>query len=259
MKLSYSKEESMRKGARSDVGRRREQNEDNYFLFSSPYMCYAIVADGMGGHQAGEIASSMAINEIRKYISHNVTGKPDAAELKKILEQAFKSANAAIYEHASGRFSIMGMGTTTTMALICGRSLITAHVGDSRAYKISEKGIEQLTVDHSYVNELIIRGLITPEQAKHHPKRNYITRAMGTEPDIKVDTAEYRYNGETILLCSDGLTNLVEDEEILRIVKTERKLETAAKKLIRTANERGGTDNITAVLFDERVSEVTRG
>ncbi|MBQ2670204.1 MAG: Stp1/IreP family PP2C-type Ser/Thr phosphatase [Clostridia bacterium] len=238
----------MQYGAITDIGQRRKINEDNYYIHDDDKFPYAIVADGMGGHQAGEVASMMVVDIIESRLSQDLKEGIDYVEAGEVLHQAFISANSIIYNYAKDHYKIMGMGTTTTMALIYGGRVITAHVGDSRAYAAGEE-IVQLTKDHSYVQELVSRGEISPEMAKHHPRKNYITRAMGAEDTVKVDISIKPYNGETIVLSSDGLTNYVDDEEILAHIKKFEPLQTACEKLMQLANERGGSDNITVVAF----------
>jgi protein phosphatase len=235
-------------GAVTDIGMRRKINEDNYYINDDKQFPYAIVADGMGGHQAGEIASMMVIDIIENHLKKNLDTSLDYVEAGEAVRQAFISANSIIYNYAKNHYKIMGMGTTATFAMIYQNKIITAHVGDSRAYKAGD-GITQITRDHSYVQELVSRGEISPEMAKNHPKKNYITRAMGAEDTVKVDISIKPYGGETIVLCSDGLTNFVEDEEILTHIKQSSTLQEAAEKLVALANERGGGDNITIVAF----------
>lgn len=147
----------------------------------------------------------------------------------------------------------MGMGTTTTLSMLYGGKVITAHVGDSRSYMIADDSIKQITKDHSYVQELVARGEITQAQAKNHPKKNYITRAMGAEDTVKVDITIKPYNGEKILICSDGLSNYVEDEEIRENINKQNTLQEGAQALVDIANERGGRDNITVVVLEREI------
>ena len=238
----------MQFGAITDIGMRRKINEDNYCIHNDELFPYAIVADGMGGHQAGEVASVMVIDIIEEYLEKNLNASLDYVEAGETVRQSFISANSIIYNYAKKNYKIMGMGTTTTMAMLYRDKIITAHVGDSRAYEI-KNGIRQITKDHSYVQELVSRGEISPEMAKNHPKKNYITRAMGAEETVKVDISIRPYTGGTIVLCSDGLTNMVEDEEILAYIKNGPTLQESAEKLTALANERGGLDNITIVAF----------
>lgn len=239
----------MRFGAITDIGMRRKINEDSYCIHNKEIFPYAVVADGMGGHQAGEIASRMAVDVIEDYLNKNLNEALDYVEAGETIRQSFISANSIIYNYAKNHYKVMGMGTTATLAMIYQNKIITANVGDSRAYKVSNTDIQQLTRDHSYVQELVMRGEISPEMAKHHPKKNYITRAMGAEDTVKVDISIKPYNGETLVLCSDGLTNFVDDEEILSHVKRKKALQKSAEDLTALANSRGGSDNITIVAF----------
>ena len=239
----------MRFGAITDIGMRRKINEDSYCIHNEEIFPYAVVADGLGGHQAGEIASRMAVDMIEDYLNKNLNEALDYVEAGETIRQSFISANSIIYNYAKNHYKVMGMGTTATLAMIYQNKIITANVGDSRAYKVSNTDIQQLTRDHSYVQELVMRGEISPEMAKHHPKKNYITRAMGAEDTVKVDISIKPYNGETLVLCSDGLTNFVDDEEILSHVKRKKALQKSAEDLTALANSRGGSDNITIVAF----------
>lgn len=239
----------MRFGAITDIGMRRKINEDSYCLHDEEIFPYAVVADGMGGHQAGEIASRMAVDIIEDYLNKNLNEALDYVEVGEVIRQSFISANSIIYNYAKNHYKVMGMGTTATLAMIYQNKIITANVGDSRAYKVAKNGIQQLTRDHSYVQELVLRGEISPEMAKHHPKKNYITRAMGAEDTVKVDISIKPYDGETLILCSDGLTNFVDDDEIRAHIKRKKALQKSAEDLVALANSRGGSDNITIVAF----------
>lgn len=239
----------MQFGAITDIGMRRKINEDSYCIHENDPFPYAVVADGMGGHQAGEIASMMAVDIIENYLNKNLNEVLDYVEAGEVVRQSFISANSVIYNYAKSHYKVMGMGTTATLAMVYQNKIITANVGDSRAYQIGKSGIQQLTRDHSYVQELVMRGEISPEMAKHHPKKNYITRAMGAEDTVKVDISIKPYNGETLVLCSDGLTNFVDDDEILSHIKRKKALQKSAEELIALANSRGGSDNITIVAF----------
>ncbi len=234
-------------GAVTDIGMKRKINEDNYYVNENNTFPYAIVADGMGGHQAGEVASMMAVDIIKEYLGKNLSGELDYVETGETVRQAFIFANSIIYSYAKKHYKIMGMGTTATLAMVYRDKLISAHVGDSRAYTVGNGNIQQITRDHSYVQELVARGEISPEMAKTHPKKNYITRAMGAEDTVKVDISIRPYNGETIVLCSDGLTNFVDDPEILTHILDEKALQENAQSLVDLANSRGGGDNITII------------
>lgn len=232
----------------TNIGKLRRQNEDCVYVNTNkPY--YMIVADGMGGHNAGEVASKMAIDEISENFS-KIKGRRKS-DLEDKTRAAFTSANNQIYEYAEKNSKLMGMGTTAVTAIIHSGHLVIGNVGDSRAYIIKDKEIQQISEDHSYVWQLVIRGEITHLQAKRHPKRNFITRAMGTEKEVLVDTFVRKWEGGIVLLCSDGLTNLVDDNEIRDIVLGSESLQTAADKLVELANDRGGNDNITIALMGE--------
>lgn len=234
--------------ALSDVGKVRRLNEDCCGYYIGEDYLYALVCDGMGGHLAGEVASKMAVTIISKYISENLSRELDKFQAKEVIVRAFKKANEDIYNYSCKNDSVMGMGTTATLVMVREGYIIYAHIGDSRAYMISKK-ITQITRDHSYVQELVRIGQITPEEAKHHPRRHYITRAMGVEESVKTDAGIKAYNGEKILLCSDGLHGEVDDAQ-LHMVVSEMSAEKGVARLIELANERGGADNITAVIIE---------
>ena len=241
----------------TDVGLVRKINEDSYTTVEADDYCYAIVADGMGGHLAGEVASMMAVQIIREYISEHYSAAFDKFQLKELLCRAFRYANAKIFEYSCDNESVMGMGTTATMCFVDDSNLIFAHVGDSRVYIIDNDGIKQLTRDHSYVQELVKLGMITPEEAKRHPNRNQITRAMGVEPDVRVDSGVFSYSGQTLLLASDGLFGEIDDEEIRDIIEDNGA--EAINMLAALALERGGRDNITAIIMEDGSREDKKG
>jgi protein phosphatase len=231
----------------SDTGRRRLRNEDNYVV-APPLFA---VADGMGGAQAGEVASRLAASALEGDGSERLEG------LER-LDALIQEANRRIYDRASNDPSASGMGTTMTVALVEGMTVAIGHVGDSRAYLVRGEQMEQLTEDHSLVNELMKSGKLSEEEAQVHPQRSVITRAVGTDPDVDVDafTIEAEEN-DVFLICSDGLTDMVEDEEILELVHEHSEdLDKAVKSLVAAANRVGGDDNITAVAF--RISSDTR-
>jgi protein phosphatase len=224
----------------SDTGRRRRRNEDNYVV-APPLFA---VADGMGGAQAGEVASQLAASALE-------AGDLDGLEGTKRIDALIQEANRRIFDRASSDPSASGMGTTMTVALVEGMTVAIGHVGDSRAYLVRGEQMEQLTEDHSLVNELLKSGKLSEEEAQIHPQRSVITRAVGTDPDVDVDgfTIEAE-EGDVFLICSDGLTDMVEDEEILEVVHRNRDdLDKAVKALVSAANRVGGEDNITAVAF----------
>lgn len=224
----------------SDTGRRRRRNEDNYIV-APPLFA---VADGMGGAQAGEVASRLAASALE-------TDESDELQGLERIDALIQEANRRIYDRASTDPSASGMGTTMTVALVEGMTVAIGHVGDSRAYLVRGDQMEQLTEDHSLVNELMKTGKLSEEEAHVHPQRSVITRAVGTDPDVDVDgfTIEAE-EGDVFLLCSDGLPDMVEDEEILELIHANRDdLDKAVKSLVAAANRGGGEDNITAVAF----------
>lgn len=236
---------------RTDVGRARPHNEDyvEYFTPSDPQQLAEkgslyLVADGMGGHQAGEIASAAAVELV---IAHYYG---DASrEITACLARAFYAANQQLHNQAEVDASKRGMGTTLVAAVILGNKVYIANVGDSRAYLINSKGITQITEDHSWVEEQVRAGLLTPEQARRHPQRNLVTRALGSRPTVEVDLFEGEIGeGDTLLLCSDGLTGRVEDPEIADLI-LDLPPQEAASRLVALANERGGNDNITLLII----------
>ena len=225
----------------TDTGRRRRHNEDAY-VCEPPLFA---VADGMGGAQAGELASGLAAAALRDETSELTGGEQRVDDL-------IQEANRRVYQRQSQDASASGMGTTMTVALVEDGRVAIGHVGDSRAYLIRERKLEQLTEDHSLVAELVRSGKLSPEEAERHPQRSVITRALGTDPDVDVDTFSIETKpGDLFLLCSDGLTSMVDDQTILREVERNRAdLPAAAKALVRAANKGGGEDNITVVFFE---------
>jgi PPM family protein phosphatase len=224
---------------RTDVGRQRSANEDD-FVLAPPFFA---VADGMGGAKAGEVASAMATEGFE---DERDSGEPAEVQLARILREA----NRRIYDLAVSDESHRGMGTTLTAAKVTGEEISIGHVGDSRAYRMRDGELEQLTKDHSLVAELERSGQITAEAAEHHPQRSIITRALGPEPDVEVDTYTLAgREGDAFLLCSDGLTSMISDDEIGSILRSAGSLDEAADALVRAANQSGGKDNITVVLF----------
>ena len=224
----------------SDTGRRRRHNEDDYVV-SPPLFA---VADGMGGAQAGEVASGLAAGTLKGGDSNGLDGP---AQVDALIQEA----NRLIYDRASNDPTASGMGTTMTVALVEGMTVAIGHVGDSRAYLVRGDTMEQLTDDHSLVNELVKSGKLSEQEAQLHPQRSVITRAVGTDPDVDVDSFTIEAEeGDIFLICSDGLTDMVEDEEILELVHRNRDdLEQAVKALVSAANRGGGEDNITALAF----------
>lgn len=230
----------------TDVGRVRSANEDS--MIALPDMGLFGVADGMGGHKAGEIASSTALS----YLGENLPGYLEKEgnhgdSLLRVLQEA----NLRIFRLSTEFNEYRGMGTTVTVGFVAGQELMVAHIGDSRAYQLRNDTLVQITDDHSLVAEMVRGGGITEEQALTHPQRNVLTRALGTAPTVVIDL--YRVNllpGDRILFCTDGLSNHLTPEEIRTIIQTTNDLEQALLRLMDMALERGGTDNITMVLLE---------
>jgi PPM family protein phosphatase len=224
---------------RTDVGRQRSANEDS-LVVRPPLFA---VADGMGGAKAGEVASAVAVDAVE---GAQESSEPTEAQLANIVREA----NRRIYDLAVADESRRGMGTTLTLAKLHGDEVSLAHVGDSRAYRLRGGELEQLTRDHSLVAELERSGQITPEAAENHPQRSIITRALGPEPDVEVDTYTLAGRDEDVfLICSDGLTSMISDDEVASILRSAGSLDEAADELVRAANQSGGKDNITVILF----------
>ena len=231
--------------AGTDVGRARSGNEDSYFCGRT----ILAVADGLGGHQGGEVASAAAVEPLAALDGREFADPAEAAEA---LTAAIREANAAILDQAAGDPGLWGMGTTVTAAALAGeRHLQLAHVGDSRAYLLRDGSLEQLTTDHTVVAELVRRGRLTPAQAAIHPERSILTRAVGLDPRIPVDTPDplELQDGDQVLLCSDGLTEPVDDDQIAQLLSAEPDGNAACQALIDAANAAGGPDNITVVLL----------
>jgi serine/threonine protein phosphatase PrpC len=225
--------------AATDTGRQRRANEDS--LLARPPLF--VVADGMGGAQAGEVASRLAVEVFEE-------GLGDTAEPERGLEARAGAANARIHELSHSNAEHAGMGTTLTAVYVAPEEVAIAHVGDSRAYRLRDGELERLTDDHSLVDELMRQGKITPEEAIDHPQRSVITRALGPEPSVEVDTRSYSARpGDVYLLCSDGLTTMLPEERVVELMRSHPRLRDAGEALIAAANEAGGRDNITVVLF----------
>jgi protein phosphatase len=230
-----------RAAGKTDPGRKRRRNEDSY-VCEPPLFA---VADGMGGAQAGEVASQLAAAALRE-------GDGGDGEARDRVVALIQEANRRVWQRANEDASASGMGTTVTAALVEPDGSVTfGHVGDSRAYILRGESLEQLTDDHSLVAELVRRGELSPQEAESHPQRSVITRALGTDPDVDVDTFEVKaLAGDVFLICSDGLSTMVDDETLRSTLAQNRAdLDSAAKALVAAANRGGGEDNITAVLF----------
>lgn len=237
------------------VGKRRETNQD--YMYTSETAVgnlpnLFLVADGMGGHAAGDYASRFTVEKIVECIRSSKCTEPVAA-----IQDAVLEANRRLLQEAGTDPKKAGMGTTIVAATVDGRKLYTANVGDSRLYVINHESITQITKDHSLVEEMVRLGEMDRETAKDHPDKNIITRAVGVLPEVSADFFEtWLETEDTILMCSDGLTNMVEDEEIKRIVLGQRDIVEKAEKLVEAANEKGGKDNITVVLIEPYTEEM---
>ncbi|WP_297631737.1 Stp1/IreP family PP2C-type Ser/Thr phosphatase [uncultured Clostridium sp.] len=228
---------------KSDVGCTRSLNEDYCDFFEVENYGLYIVADGMGGHNAGEIASKMAVTRVIEIVRETID-----VHLKDSLKIAIEKTNEEIYNYSKENNELSGMGTTITAILRVGNDIIIANVGDSSCFGLKDGKITKLTKDHSLVQQLVDMGSISYEQAKNHPNRNIITRALGTELDLKVDIFEFNIEDfDKYLLCTDGLTNEVNIEKIKEIISEEK--EDSCHKLVEKAKENGGKDNITVMLF----------
>lgn len=239
--------------AMTDVGRRREVNQDYVYATDQPvgpFPNLLVVADGMGGHKAGDFASKYTVEVVKRELETSRAGKP-AAILKKIV----RTANRELIEAASQDVKLEGMGTTLVAATVIDHTLYFANIGDSRLYLIDDK-IRQLSKDHSLVEEMVRLGGIKAEDARNHPDKNIITRAMGVKADAEADFYEFHIKrGDVILMCTDGLSNMVEDEDMFGLVKGARDIVEAVQLLIDRANSNGGRDNIGVVLAEPIASE----
>ncbi len=234
----------------TDTGRMRSHNED--CVHADPARGLFVVADGMGGHKAGEVASALAIVRMREIIEKALPGTPDttAETAGQLLQQAVEAANHAIFEAAESDPRYSNMGTTLVASLITNQHIYVAHVGDSRLYRFREQRLERITNDHSLVQEMIDQGFYTPEQASRANNRNIVTRAMGLEPDVNVELQQHPLEqGDLYLLCSDGLSDMLDEDTIaLTLHQFGDNLSEAAQYLVAAANEAGGRDNISVVL-----------
>lgn len=230
-------------GAATDVGRVRERNEDS-FLSREPLFA---VADGMGGHRGGSVASKLALEVLSQMGGDSMSGDGAAKDLAEMVVQA----NEAVLERASEQPRLTGMGTTLTAIVVQPGRLHLAHVGDSRAYMLRDGTLRQLTEDHSLVQRMVKEGKLTPEEAEVHPHRSVLTRALGVEPELEVDKETIEVGpGDRVLLCSDGLTTMVSEDEIQEVLAEQQDPQAAAEALVEAANEAGGADNVTAVVID---------
>jgi serine/threonine protein phosphatase PrpC len=233
----------------TDKGKVRQHNEDSGGIFNGSSLVFAVVADGMGGHQSGDIASKMTVNELEGLWDEqqDELTKPDKVE--QWLKESIKLVNAKVFDYAYEHEACKGMGTTL-VAVVCTPEFVTVgHIGDSRCYMRNINGFSQITDDHSLVNELVRSGQISKEDAEAHPRKNVLMRALGTEKEVHVDIKTISWEEQDILLlCSDGLSNKLTDSELETVLSEGLSLEDKASKMIRWANERGGEDNISVAI-----------
>ncbi len=234
--------------AKTDKGLVRENNQDAYAVGELPgEVAWAVVCDGMGGAAGGNIASALAVKVISDKITSSYNEKMRDSSIKNLLDSAITAANIEVYDMAYSRPDLKGMGTTVVAVVVRDNVAHIAHAGDSRAYIVNKNGVEQITVDHSLVQNLVDRGEITKEEAEHHPNKNVITRALGVDKRIDVDFSEVdMYENETLILCTDGLSNCVNNSELAEDIK-DGQYYAFADRLVKRANRNGGNDNITVV------------
>ena len=239
----------------TDVGQKRTVNQDFVFTSETPVGNLPnlfVVADGMGGHKAGDFASSYAVEVLLSTIREDENSNP-----VKIIRAAIENANTQLLREASDNETMSGMGTTMVLVTIVGHYAYVANVGDSRLYLVDENKISQITKDHSLVEEMVRMGEISRDDARNHPDKNIITRALGAGRDVDVDFFDIRLTpGYILLLCSDGLSNMVPDEDIRQVIRTSETLEETGRRLVSMANDNGGRDNIAVVLVEPETKEV---
>ena len=236
--------------ARTDIGKLRDTNEDYYYIPNKEDEIQVfILADGMGGYNGGEVASRLATTTALSYIKSNFHNIPKEKEdILNLIKSAMEYANMVVYEKSNEDKDLEGMGTTLEVSLIYNNRVYIGHAGDSRIYRIRKNFIRKLTRDHSYVQKLVKDGTITEEQARNHPKKNMLIKALGCTPFLEPDVAVKGFiKGDIILMCSDGLSNMLKDEEIFEIIKNQGAQ--SAENLVESANEKGGYDNITSIVI----------
>lgn len=243
----------MRYAAKSDKGIVRDVNEDYYkvIMGNSGLPPVFIIADGMGGHNSGEIASKMAVESAAKYILENIEFITSEETVCEVIVKAMDQANSYVYTKSQEQQDNFGMGTTLIIAVAYNNKIHIAHIGDSRVYIIRNGRIERITTDHSYIEELIKNGSLTREEARNHPQKNLITRAIGCSENIQIDTYSCDIcKNDSFVLCTDGLTNMLGDDEIMMVVEHSDSQENACNELVERANRNGGADNITAIIIN---------
>lgn len=233
-------------GMRSDMGNSRKINEDFSGYHEDADKRIFIIADGMGGHNAGELASKIAVNNTIDFIN-SISNEEDD---KEILKEAIDASNSKIYELSKTDIALKGMGTTITACLVREDKMIVANIGDSRCYILKREGIQQVTKDHSYVQQLVDNGSITKEEAVTHPNKNIITRALGTAPKVDIDMFSIDLNDVyKVVLCTDGLTNVLSEEEICNVIIGDN-CEASCRNLVELCKQKGGRDDITVIIFE---------
>ncbi|HIT89554.1 MAG TPA: Stp1/IreP family PP2C-type Ser/Thr phosphatase [Candidatus Merdenecus merdavium] len=241
----------------TDIGQKRSVNQDYVFVSETPIGNLPnlfIVADGMGGHKAGDFASRTAVESVIESIKEDSEANPI-----KLIQGAITKANQTLYQKAKEETGMEGMGTTMVVSTMIDYYMYIANVGDSRLYMVEKDKIDQITIDHSLVEEMVRIGEISPEQARLHPDKNIITRAIGVSKEIHADFFDIRLAEDcTILMCSDGLSNMVEDEDIKDIINSGMELSSIGTELIKKANQNGGKDNIAVILIQPDTDEVER-
>lgn len=240
----------MKSFATTDIGRVRKINEDAYYNDPENMGLY-IVADGMGGHQAGEVASALAVETLSNFLlGHLKESSSSLTDIEDLLRDAIKKTNQTVYDLATSKTSYNGMGTTVVVCIVRNGWVSIGHIGDSRAYVVRKGSLRQLTTDHSLVQELLSKGRITEAEAADHPRKNILTRALGTDPAVEADLMAFQLQeGDVLMLCTDGITNHVETSELLHLL-SEHSPERASSELIKLANSRGGFDNMTVLILE---------
>lgn len=233
----------------SDVGRVRARNEDS--VASDPALGWALVADGMGGHRGGDVASSIVAREVTAALAAAISPEAGPESRQQCVEAAIQRANRAIFDQSNANLKLYGMGSTAVLAQVWGECVTVGHVGDSRAYLFRAGELRQLTVDHSLLQELLDGGMISAAEAKRAPGRGVLTRSLGVDPEVEVDVETHDFRpGDVILLCSDGLTEMVSDEQIRSVIDSaDGDLAKVAARLVDAANGNGGRDNVSVVLM----------
>lgn len=242
----------MRIAAKTDKGNVRDSNQDAYAVGEfSDEVVWSVVCDGMGGAAGGNIASALAVKVISDKINASYREQMRDSSIKNMLDSALTAANIEVFDFAEAQPDLRGMGTTVVCAIVRDNQAYIAHAGDSRAYVINNGGMRQITTDHSMVQDLLSRGKITAEQAEHHPNKNIITRAVGVDKGIEIDFEQIDLkDDDTLLICTDGLSNYVSNDEMLELM-SDGKHYAFADRLVKKANENGGGDNITVVVISK--------